>query len=342
MGIVANAVHISEFSTSSHGEGFHGTCTEASAAMILTAANGLSTDYQTVVDLMVDIRDVMYTEGNASANGAANFADIGNELRRRLADIHTEWDYQGDSLPQDWISYLRANAGIKPIMVQLANAQGLVNIAGAGEDAGVHYHAIAILGKSDTGYIVGDPNNPNVVNDFDTYPLWALQDAQVCALIALNVKEQPQVQPQEHTAMTIPTNWRDDGTTLTAPNGLVVTGGFRDNVLATNWQADNLPGENEAHFDPIRRQRFALGTFYADISQHTIWYQSVDATEGEGRLLDIRTANKAIADLETQLAAVKAQLAQVPPPQPLANKQAEDALNTFTAIFHYAQTYGGK
>lgn len=341
MGIVANAVHISEFSTSSHGEGFHGTCTEASAAMILTAANGLSTDYQTVVDLMVDIRDVMYTEGNASANGAANFADIANELRRRLADIHTEWDYQGDSLPQDWISYLRANAGIKPIMVQLANAQGLVNIAGAGEDAGVHYHAIAILGKSDTGYIVGDPNNPNVVNDFDTYPLWALQDAQVCALIALNVKEQPQVQPQEHTAMMIPTDWHDDGNTLTAPNGLAVTGGFREYVLDNAWNKDDLPWVSEQDFGDTRRQDFDYTVLYANVATHALWVAN-GPEELKRRLHDTLDANKQMVALQAELAAVKAQLAQVPPPQPLANKQAEDALNTFTAIFHYAQTYGGK
>ena len=331
MGIVANAVHISEFSTSSHGEGFHGTCTEASAAMILTAANGLSTDYQTVVDLMVDIRDVMYTEGNASANGAANFADIGNELRRRLADIHTEWDYQGDSLPQDWISYLRANAGIKPIMVQLANAQGLVNIAGAGEDAGVHYHAIAILGKSDTGYIVGDPNNPNVVNDFDTYPLWALQDAQVCALIALNPKSSPQ--PQEHIAMTIPDGWHDDGTTLTAPNGLAVTGGFREYVLNNAWNKDDLPWVSEQDFGDTRRQDFDYTVLYANVATHALWVAD-GPEELKRRLHDTLDANKQIVALQAELAAVKA--------QPLANKQAEDALNTLTAIFHYAQNYGGK
>src|SRR5258708_21451598 len=38
-----------------------------------------------------------------------------------------------------------------------------------------------------------------------------------------------------------PTGWHDDGTTLTAPNGVKVVHGFRDYVLAHNWDAANEP-----------------------------------------------------------------------------------------------------
>jgi N-acetylmuramoyl-L-alanine amidase len=41
--------------------------------------------------------------------------------------------------------------------------------------------------------------------------------------------------------MGIPAGWKDDGTTLTASNGVPITHGFRAYVLAHNWASDNLP-----------------------------------------------------------------------------------------------------
>ncbi len=40
---------------------------------------------------------------------------------------------------------------------------------------------------------------------------------------------------------SIPDGWHDDGTTLTAPNGVVVVKGFREWVLAHAWDAIDLP-----------------------------------------------------------------------------------------------------
>ncbi len=39
----------------------------------------------------------------------------------------------------------------------------------------------------------------------------------------------------------IPTGWKDDGHTLTAPNGVGVRLGFRIYVLSHNWDAGNVP-----------------------------------------------------------------------------------------------------
>src|SRR5258708_31679582 len=39
----------------------------------------------------------------------------------------------------------------------------------------------------------------------------------------------------------VPSGWHDDGTTLTAPNGVAVRLGFRDYVLSHNWDAGNIP-----------------------------------------------------------------------------------------------------
>ncbi len=45
--------------------------------------------------------------------------------------------------------------------------------------------------------------------------------------------------------MGTPAGWRDDGTTLTAPNGHKVVHGFRTKVLAGGWDAADVPLEEE-------------------------------------------------------------------------------------------------
>lgn len=180
--LVPNAQHIKEF----YG-GYNGTCTQTSAAMCLASALGTPTDHDGVVNLMLDMTKDMIAAGTASANGAATVANMAAELRKRGASIATEWPYAGDRLPQDWVSLLRANAGIRPILLQLANAQAITDAYGHAQDGGVHYHATAIMGLANEGYVVADPNNPNVESTLDTYPLWALNAASPCGLIMLNV-----------------------------------------------------------------------------------------------------------------------------------------------------------
>src|SRR5258708_36769875 len=42
-----------------------------------------------------------------------------------------------------------------------------------------------------------------------------------------------------------PAGWRDDGSTLTAPNGKMVRLGFREYVLTHPWSAENVPATGE-------------------------------------------------------------------------------------------------
>lgn len=49
----------------------------------------------------------------------------------------------------------------------------------------------------------------------------------------------------------VPANWKDDGTTLTAPNGIPVKLGFREYVLNNHWDPNNVPLEAEVGIDPI-------------------------------------------------------------------------------------------
>jgi len=51
----------------------------------------------------------------------------------------------------------------------------------------------------------------------------------------------------------VPQGWSDDGTTLTAPNGHKVVGGFRVYVLNNPWKAENVPIGEEYHVNPVEQ-----------------------------------------------------------------------------------------
>ncbi|MGH2480126.1 MAG: hypothetical protein ACRDHW_10765, partial [Ktedonobacteraceae bacterium] len=50
---------------------------------------------------------------------------------------------------------------------------------------------------------------------------------------------------------TIPEGWSDDGTTLTAPNGVSVVKGFRDYIHAHTWDKEDMPLAEETGADPV-------------------------------------------------------------------------------------------
>ena len=57
----------------------------------------------------------------------------------------------------------------------------------------------------------------------------------------------------------VPKGWQDDGTTLTAPNGYKVKLGFRKHILANNWDAGNIPLQEEVGLSPVEESNPALG-----------------------------------------------------------------------------------
>ncbi len=185
MQTVSNALHISEFY-----DNFNGTCTQTAAAIVTAASLGTPTDHQGVVDLMLSMTHDMIAKGTAAANGAANVVNMAAEMRSRGVNILTEWDYQ-EPLSEDWVTLLRENAGVNPILLQIAQAHNLVDASGISRNAGVNYHAIAIVGKDDAGYVVSDGNNPTVETQFDIYPLPSLMAAVPCGLIMAKAHQVP-------------------------------------------------------------------------------------------------------------------------------------------------------
>lgn len=59
--------------------------------------------------------------------------------------------------------------------------------------------------------------------------------------------------------MTIPTGWTDDGTTLTAPNKIVVVRGFRDFVLNNSWDTSDWPLVPEYAANPVEQSNPSIG-----------------------------------------------------------------------------------
>jgi len=96
--------------------------------------------------------------------------------------------------------------------------------------------------------------------------------------------------------MNIPTGWKDDGSVLTAPNGVQVRLGFRDHVLNSNWDPANTPLEPEQHLSILEQSNPGLGAgqrqifrsksleytpiagvFEGWIGQELLWYQKQHA-----------------------------------------------------------------
>jgi len=75
------------------------------------------------------------------------------------------------------------------------------------------------------------------------------------------------------TPMALPLGWHDDGKTLTAPNGRVVVGGFRDHVLANAWAPDNFPLENEQNLAHVEVAiNSGMGTRQVFRTKMLVWY----------------------------------------------------------------------
>lgn len=64
---------------------------------------------------------------------------------------------------------------------------------------------------------------------------------------------------EETPAMHVPNGWHDDGTTLVDPQGKKVLGGFRDYVLAHEWNPDDLVVLEERQMGSLEDSNPALG-----------------------------------------------------------------------------------
>lgn len=223
------------FSLSEFIGGSHAACGPDAELMALNElqTNGSIEDANHLV--AIQNRDLV--KGWFSNTGGEPLSSIYNDLNT-FEHIHMIQYLPYSATPNvDGIhNSLRLFAGTYPIVLQVTNAQALT-----GNEQGVLSHFVMVNGiDSVSGYYIlnGDdiqalPSSAGVVE----YPgRWILWDS------ILNAKPAGIIVFGRNTT-TIPANWKDDGTTLLAPNGIPVVRGFRNYILAHNpeWNTNVWP-----------------------------------------------------------------------------------------------------
>jgi hypothetical protein len=210
--ILPHAVHYSEFAG-----GFNGTCTQTALDICMGIASGKDSTQASMVSITKD----MIGKKLAAANGAATVKAVAEYARLAGHTIDTEWDFGAMG---DWHQKLKTLAGHKPILLQIANGQALKDVeTGATDEAGLHYHAIAVVGYQDDGYVCADGDNPDVSKRFQVYSYTVLAAAQPCGLLILNMVPPPK--PPIIAPLDLPKGAAMQGDAL-AWNGFSIGGDF--------------------------------------------------------------------------------------------------------------------
>lgn len=128
--------------------------------------------------------------------------------------------------------------------------------------------------------------------------------------------------------MAVPEGWMDVNETLTAPSGNKVVLGFREYILTHDWQADDVPLENEhavaASEGTGTAQLFAC-TRLRYTSAHGVYKDDI------GRQLQV--AQQALAALRAQVVSLQ--------PGALSNAQRAALKSVADAAAQLAAAFGG-
>lgn len=121
----------------------------------------------------------------------------------------------------------------------------------------------------------------------------------------------------------IPKGWKDDGHTLTAPNGVKVVLGFRTYILNRpgGWDPDDWPVAEEFHADPLEVSNPSLGS-----GQKLCFKRKELGYTAARGVFESWTGQEVYALLQA-LKAAKAQPAPEPEPTKIDTTAAEAAIN---------------
>jgi hypothetical protein len=180
-------------------------------------------------------------------------------------------------------------------------------------------HVCAFFGEITGGLKAMDPFPPKVVSESDAYWIGQLMFDQIWI-----------VEPKGVYPVGVPQGWKDDGTTLTAPNGVKVTKGFRTKVLE-GWNPSNYPIASEEGRNPLEDSNPSLGGGTAQQFRETLleWtstrgvfvaWVGVELQWARAKLAQVNADN---ATLRKERDALKAQLAAAPQAQATTTNEAE-------------------
>lgn len=139
----------------------------------------------------------------------------------------------------------------------------------------------------------------------------------------------------------IPAGWKDDGTTLTASNGVGVQHGDRDYILNHAWDPADVPLRPEYYVPSVLLHNAAVGAgSRLTCKKSLLWYTKAQGVVQEGYVgweldaayQEIATLQSQIATQQAQIAALQAQLNQQPAPTIDTTKLTADAQAAVTAL----------
>lgn len=111
----------------------------------------------------------------------------------------------------------------------------------------------------------------------------------------------------KESSMTVPAGWTDDGTTLTAPNGIPVVHGFRAYLLALPWDAEDWPLAAEASVASVEVGNPAIGAgSRQDFRKGSLGYTTARGVYPIWVGQDLLAYRGIVADLQAQLAKAQA------------------------------------
>lgn len=255
-------------------------------------------------------------EGYAAANGAQNVPSMDTYLSA-LGVPHVTRGYNTFTLAQLHTD-LQQLAGVHPVIIEFSQAgDGLPQ-----DERLVKFHYATIGGIDDGmpipsepgvtgGYLRadGDADTNNGQSATPAIPTSWQQIAAAVPIAYIIVTGAPS-NPNAGAGPVVPAGWHDDGSTLTAPNGVTVTAGFRDHVLA-GWASDDWPLSAEEHRDPLETSNPALGAGQRQVFRRSVleWTpaRGVFVAWGGQELLHVEAeAAKTLADVAADAATIAA------------------------------------
>jgi hypothetical protein len=294
MRTIDGAAALSEF------QGFTGDCGQTAELAGLHVIDPVKWPLDAATLNAIVRRDI--GQGWASSNGAEPLSAIAADLT--LAGVaYTNHGY-GEPLGYSWRAIFDQWGGIRPLVCEVAVAGNL-----PGDEPGVRYHFITCLGwdpAAGVGRFADGDNAAARGGSLTTYDAAQLEAAKICGVLEITTPV------KGWSEVGVRAGWTDDGTTLTAPNGVVVVKGFRDWVLAHAWNPNNQPMAAEAYANPVQESDPAQGAGSIQmfvLTGQLCWtpaegvYVAAPGAEMYALRTALDAARKAIAEAQEALAA---------------------------------------